>query len=97
MTAPTPTRSTRCALAAAERRQAIFNAALLEFAHHGFARARLDDVARRAGVAKGPIYLLDRDKQELLKQVTLWALDVQALLAAPLEALFGAEAESAAP
>jgi AcrR family transcriptional regulator len=74
MTTPAPPRSTKRALAAEERRQAILDAALLEFAEHGFAGARLDDVARRASVAKGTIYLLARDKQDLLQQVTLRAL-----------------------
>ena len=44
----------------AERRDAILAAALDEFAARGFAAARLDDVAQRAGVAKGTIYLLLR-------------------------------------
>ena len=35
-----------------ERREAILAAALEEFSASGFAAARLDDVARRAGVAK---------------------------------------------
>ncbi len=34
---------------AAERRSAILKAALDEFSERGFAAARLDDVARRAG------------------------------------------------
>ncbi len=42
---------------AAERRQAILAAALDEFMARGFAATRLDDVAKRAGVAKGTIYL----------------------------------------
>lgn len=62
------------AAAAEERRQAILDAALTEFAEHGFAGARLDDVARRAGVAKGTIYLLAKDKQDLLQQVVLRSL-----------------------
>ena len=47
----------------AERRDAILAAALDEFAARGFAAARLDDVAARAGVAKGTIYLYFRDKE----------------------------------
>jgi AcrR family transcriptional regulator len=42
---------------AAARRDAILDAALDEFSARGFAAARLDDVAKRAGVAKGTIYL----------------------------------------
>ena len=39
----------------AERRDAILAAALDEFAARGFAATRLDDVAKRAEVAKGTI------------------------------------------
>jgi AcrR family transcriptional regulator len=53
----------------AERRQAILAAALEEFAASGFAAARLDDVARRAGVAKGTIYLYFRDKEALFQEL----------------------------
>jgi AcrR family transcriptional regulator len=38
---------------------------LQEFARNGFAGTRLDDVARRAGVAKGTIYLYFADKEAL--------------------------------
>ncbi|MCG5235570.1 TetR/AcrR family transcriptional regulator [Xanthobacter oligotrophicus] len=49
----------------AERRRAILAAALTVFARHGFAGARLDDVARQAGVAKGTLYLHFADKEAL--------------------------------
>ena len=54
---------------AAQRREAILNAALEEFAASGFAATRLDDVARRAGVAKGTIYLYFRDKESLFQEL----------------------------
>jgi AcrR family transcriptional regulator len=54
---------------APERRQAILAAALEEFAAHGFADARLDDVARRAEIAKGTIYLYFRDKESLFQEL----------------------------
>jgi AcrR family transcriptional regulator len=54
---------------AAERRDAILAAALEEFAASGFAATRLDDVARRAGVAKGTIYLYFRDKESLFQEL----------------------------
>src|SRR6516164_1227093 len=44
-----------------KRRAAILAAALEEFAARGFAATRLDDVARRARIAKGTIYLYFRD------------------------------------
>jgi len=52
-----------------ERRAAILAAALDEFAARGFAATRLDDVARRAGVAKGTIYLHFRDKESLFQEL----------------------------
>ena len=51
----------------ASRREAILAAALEEFSAHGFEAARLDDMARRAGVAKGTIYLYFKDKEELFQ------------------------------
>jgi AcrR family transcriptional regulator len=53
----------------AARRDAILAAALEEFAARGFAAARLDDVAKRAGVAKGTIYLHFRDKDALFQEI----------------------------
>ena len=50
---------------ALERRRAIVAAALAEFSDNGFAATRLDDVAARAGVAKGTIYLHFPDKRAL--------------------------------
>ena len=54
---------------AAERRDAILAAALDEFSARGFAAARLDDVAKRAGVAKGTIYLYFADKETLFQEL----------------------------
>src|SRR5262249_17059087 len=52
-----------------QRREAILSAALDEFAARGFAATRLDDIARRAGVAKGTIYLYFRDKESLFQDL----------------------------
>src|SRR4030081_572475 len=52
-----------------ERRTTILSAALDEFSIRGFEAARLDDVARRAGVAKGTIYLYFRDKESLFQEL----------------------------
>ena len=49
------------------RRQAILEAALFVFAERGFAAARLDDVAARAGVAKGTLYLYFQSKEALFE------------------------------
>ena len=54
---------------AAARRDAILDAALDEFSAKGFAAARLDDVAKRAGVAKGTIYLHFADKEALFQEL----------------------------
>ncbi|MBO0763888.1 MAG: TetR/AcrR family transcriptional regulator [Hyphomicrobiaceae bacterium] len=51
------------------RRQAILEAALDVFGAQGFAAAKLDDVADKAGVAKGTIYLHFKDKQDLFEQM----------------------------
>jgi AcrR family transcriptional regulator len=51
------------------RRDAILGAALDEFSASGFEATRLDDVARRAGVAKGTIYLYFRDKESLFQEL----------------------------
>jgi AcrR family transcriptional regulator len=53
----------------AARREAILAAALEEFSASGFAATRLDDVARRAGVAKGTIYLYFSDKESLFLEL----------------------------
>lgn len=47
----------------------ILDAALATFAERGFARARLDDVARRAGVTKGTLYLYFDSKEALFREV----------------------------
>jgi AcrR family transcriptional regulator len=54
---------------AAARRDAILDAALDEFSAKGFAAARLDDVAKRAGIAKGTIYLYFADKESLFQEL----------------------------
>lgn len=59
---------------AADRRQAIIDAAFDEFIDRGYAATRLDDVAGRAGVAKGTIYLHFRDKQALFEELVRTAL-----------------------
>jgi len=53
----------------AERRGVILEAALDEFAERGYESARLDDVAKRAGIAKGTIYLYFRDKETLFQEL----------------------------
>jgi AcrR family transcriptional regulator len=52
----------------------IVAAALEVFADRGFSAARLDEVAARAGVSKGTLYLYFPNKEELFKAVVRTAL-----------------------
>ncbi len=56
-------------IASAARREAILAAALEEFSARGFEATRLEDLAKRAGVAKGTIYLYFRDKESLFQEL----------------------------
>ena len=49
-----------------EKRQRILKAALNVFAERGFYNAKVSEVARRAGVADGTIYLYFKNKDDLL-------------------------------
>src|SRR6516165_12129410 len=77
------------ALRREKRRAAILAAALEEFAARGFAATRLDDVARRARIAKGTIYLSFRDKESLFQELVRAMLSPVAgtIAAAPLRDL----------
>jgi AcrR family transcriptional regulator len=52
-----------------DRPQEITAAALEAFAEKGYAATRVTDVAKRAGVSKGLLYLYFRTKEELFKSV----------------------------
>jgi len=52
-----------------DRPREICKAALEVFAEKGFAAAKLDETARRAGVSKGTLYLYFTDKAELFRAV----------------------------
>src|SRR3954465_5252654 len=95
-TAPRPPRKAKSPRAAkpgaarqVQRREAILAAALEEFSASGFAATRLDDVAKRAGVAKGTIYLYFRDKESLFQGLVRAMLSplVAKLEAAPMSDL----------
>jgi AcrR family transcriptional regulator len=63
-------RRRRAAPAAPEERQeAILKAALDVFSEKGFAATRLEDIAHRAGVAKGTLYLYFSDKEALFESM----------------------------
>lgn len=54
---------------AEERPREICTAALEVFSEKGFAAAKLDDIACRAGVSKGTLYLYFKSKEELFRAV----------------------------
>lgn len=64
-TAPEPRWQRR----AESRPQELLEAALAEFVARGYAATRLEEVARRAGVSKGTLYLYFENKAELFKAV----------------------------
>jgi len=71
---PTPVRTGRRAAPRwrrlpEERPRQIIDAALEVFGERGLSGARLDDIARRAGVSKGTIYLYFPNKEELFREV----------------------------
>lgn len=53
----------------ADRPDEIVSAALAVFAEKGFAAAKLEDIARRAGVSKGAVYLYFETKEEVFRAV----------------------------
>lgn len=58
-----------------QARPAELTAAALEvFSDYGFAAAKLDDIARRAGVVKGSIYLYFSTKEDLFRAVVRSAI-----------------------
>lgn len=69
-----PSRPGIRATRALERRDAILTAALAEFSEKGLAAARMEDIARRAGVGKGTIYLHFADKQALFAGIVRAAI-----------------------
>lgn len=74
-----------------ERPREICAAALDVFAERGFAAAKLDEIARRAGVSKGTLYLYFTDKAELFRAV------VRDAIAPNVEAMTSALASVDAP
>jgi AcrR family transcriptional regulator len=74
MTITTIDRPTRWRRRKLARPGEILGAALACFAERGFAATRLDDVARRAGVTKGTLYLYFANKEELFQAVVRQAL-----------------------
>jgi TetR/AcrR family fatty acid metabolism transcriptional regulator len=70
-----------------EKRDLIVEAAVDVFARKGFHQARVSDIARKAGVADGTIYLYFKNKEDLLLSIFEEKMDV--LLDGMHEALEG--------
>jgi AcrR family transcriptional regulator len=70
MTTPAPTtETTRWSRRKQARPGEILDAALKVFAEKGFAAARMEDIAREAGVTKGTIYLYFDGKEAVFKSL----------------------------
>jgi AcrR family transcriptional regulator len=63
----------------AARPSEILAAALQVIAEEGIAGARMDDIAKRAGVTKGTIYLYFENKDVLFKSLLLSSTDATVL------------------
>src|SRR3984957_5069888 len=64
----------------AERPQEILEAAFAEFSRNGYAVTTLDQIAERAGVTKGTIYVYFENKEHLfismVREITKTTLDI---------------------
>ena len=63
-----------------KRRAAILRAANFCFAEYGYKRAKVELIAERAGVSKGLVFFLFKNKQELLTAVVEESLQQWAML-----------------
>lgn len=68
------------------RPQELLDAALALFVEKGFAATRAEEVAARAGVSKGTLYLYFESKEELLKAVIKHTLSAQIAAGAEMAA-----------
>jgi AcrR family transcriptional regulator len=88
LSVPTPPPEPTAAPALRQRRkearpQELLDAALAVFVEKGFAASRIEEVAARAGVSKGTLYLYYPSKEELFKAVV--RQNLSALIAEGLE------------
>lgn len=58
-----------------DKRRRILDAAVSVFAQHGFYNAKVAQIAKQAGVADGTIYLYFKNKEDILIQVFIDAMD----------------------
>ena len=68
------------------KHQAILNAASNVFADNGFAKARIEDIAAKAGVGKGTVYEYFQSKEHLLLQccIQICTTNEEKISSAPL-------------
>src|SRR5262245_31423824 len=98
---PSPSHASALSEAQAPRRrrkearpQELLDAALDLFVEKGFAATKIEDVAARAGVSKGTVYLYYPSKEELLKAVIRQNLSLSIARGGDLAASFpGSTAE----
>jgi AcrR family transcriptional regulator len=67
------------------KREKILEAAVREFARHGFKKASIESIAEQAGVGKGTIYLAAETKEDLFyqavhREVRAWTADCGRLI-----------------
>lgn len=60
-----------------ERPGEILEAAQAVFAEKGFTATKLEDIARRAGVSKGTLYIYYKTKEDLFREVAKSALSIR--------------------
>ena len=58
-----------------ERKSQIIDASIDVFAKHGFQKARMDDIAKKAKLAKGTLYLYFKNKDEIIQHVLASMVD----------------------
>lgn len=58
-----------------DKKERVMRAAIEEFQAHGFEKAKIEAIAKNAGVAKGSIYQYFDDKKELFLYSATWALE----------------------
>ena len=57
-----------------EKRQRVYEAALLLFSRYGFKKTTVEDIGDALGMTKGNLYLYARSKKDLYESAVAWAL-----------------------
>jgi len=61
------TAARRVETSASGKREALLRAALERFAHYGFRRTSMEDIAQEAGISRAAVYLHFRNKEEVFR------------------------------